>query len=165
MLRTFACRTPLWRKRLKNTCICSSSDTNTVPYELLWHLSNISLFVSTMFAWSEMERGQSLWRRGLLALVKWAWPRYHKSLTMYIDLCLRASLYSSLNSGRGLLGLRLILVWSSLISNSPVFDFCRDSTITAASEVKLFSLWRQTRERMTDYQRLLEPNMRQRTLI
>lgn len=59
---------------------------------------------------------------------------------MYTDLCLRASLYSSFISGKGLSGDLLILVLSSLISKRPVFDFWRAATMTLLSVVKVFSL-------------------------
>lgn len=64
-------------------------------------------------------------------------------LTMYTDLCLRASLYSSFSSGKGLFGDLLTFVLSSLISKRPVFDFRRAATMTLLSEVKDFSLGRQ----------------------
>lgn len=63
-------------------------------------------------------------------------------LTMYTDLCLRASLYSSFSSGKGLSGDLRILVLSSLISKSPVFDFWRAAMMTLHSVVKDLSLRR-----------------------
>lgn len=64
---------------------------------------------------------------------------------MYTDLCLRASLYSSFTSGKGLSGDLLTLVLSSLISKRPVFDFWRAPTMTPHSVVKDFSLGREYR--------------------
>lgn len=64
---------------------------------------------------------------------------------MYTDLCLRASLYSSFSSGKGLFGDLLTLVLSSLISKRPVFDFWRAATMTLLSVVKDFSLGREYR--------------------
>lgn len=63
-------------------------------------------------------------------------------LTMYTDLCLTASLYSSFSSGRGLFGALRTFFSSSLISKSPVFDFWRAATMTLHSVVKDFSLRR-----------------------
>lgn len=65
---------------------------------------------------------------------------------MYTDLCLRASLYSSFTSGKGLSGDLLILVLSSLISKRPVFDFWRAATMTLLSVVKVFSLEKNNRK-------------------
>ncbi len=64
---------------------------------------------------------------------------------MYTDLCLRASLYSSFCSGKGLFGDLLTLVLSSLISRRPVFDFWSAATMTLLSVVKDFSLGREHR--------------------
>lgn len=61
-------------------------------------------------------------------------------LTMYTDLCLRASLYSSFCSGRGLSWDLLTFVLSSLSSKRPVFDFSRAEMMTLLSVVKDFSL-------------------------
>ena len=66
-----------------------------------------------------------------------------QKLTMYTDLCLRASLYSSFSSGNGLFGDLLIFVLSSLSSKRPVFDFSRAVTMTLLSVVKDFSLGRE----------------------
>lgn len=63
-------------------------------------------------------------------------------LTMYTDLCLSASLYSSFISGRGLLGALRTFFSSTLISKSPVLDFWRAATMTLHSEVKDLSLRR-----------------------
>lgn len=62
---------------------------------------------------------------------------------MYTDLCLRASLYSSFSSGKGLFGDLLTLVLSSLISKRPVFDFWSAATMTLLSDVRDFSLGRE----------------------
>lgn len=67
-----------------------------------------------------------------------------QKLTMYTDLCLRVSLYSSFTSGKGLSGDLLTLVLSSLISKRPVFDFWRAATMTLVSVVKDFSLGKRT---------------------